>query len=172
MQSELKDVANSHGKETAQSDRVTVRPATAADLDYIRNLSKKVFQQYGPYEKILPRWFELGITVTLLAFMEKQPVGFAMLSRLERGWYFLRVSELLAIAVDPAKWRLSIGDLLMREVERRAKELGVETLVLYTAVGNLPGQELFKKHGFISFRVRKSFYPEGQDAVMMYKDII
>lgn len=158
-------------EETGYRDRVTVRPARAADVDYIRSLSKKVFQQYGPYENMLARWFESGIAVTLLALMEKRPVGFAMLGRLERRRYPPGVSELLAIAVEPAKWKLGIGGLLMREIQRDAKDLKVETLVLHTAVENLPGRKLFEKYGFTPFEVKKNFYPEGQDALMMYKDI-
>ncbi|RLB82932.1 MAG: hypothetical protein DRH17_04035 [Deltaproteobacteria bacterium] len=149
-----------------------LRQARAADVDYIRALSKKVFQQYGPYENILACWFESGITVTLLALMQKRPVGFVMLDRLEHKWYLPRVCELLAIAVEPLRWRLGIGDLLMRGVQRKAKELGIKTLVLHTAAENLPGQKLFKKHEFIPFKIKKHFYPEGQDALMMYKDIV
>jgi len=80
-----------------------VRPARAGDADYIRSLGKKVFEQYGPYESLLVQWLELGITVTLLALMEKHAVGFAMLRRLGHGWSLPGLSELLAIAVEPAK---------------------------------------------------------------------
>jgi ribosomal protein S18 acetylase RimI-like enzyme len=116
-------------------------------------------------------WFELGITVTLLALMEKHAVGFAMLRRLEHGWSLPSVSELLSIAVEPAKWRLGIGDLLMDEILREAERIEVETLVLHTAIDNLPARILFRKHGFSKFGMKKKYYPKGQDAIMMYKDI-
>ena len=158
-------------RKTLHSGTVTLRPARAGDADYIRGLSKKVFEQYGPYESLLVKWFELGITVTLLALMEKHAVGFAMLRRLEHGWSPPRVSELLAIAVEPAKWRLGIGDLLMDEILKEAERLGVETLFLHTAIDNLPARILFRKHGFSEFGMKKKYYPKGQDAIMMYKDI-
>lgn len=159
-------------KRAPEGDRFTTRPARASDVDYVRGLSKKVFQQYGPYENMLPRWLESGVTVTVIALMGKRTVGFAMVGRLRREWSHPAVSELLAIAVEPEARRLGIGDLLMREVVKRAKELKVETLALYTGVENLPGQRLFKKHGFIPSEVKKNFYPGGQDAIMMYKDIL
>lgn len=152
-------------------DRVAVRAARPADVDYIRSLAKRVFGQYGPYENIIARWFVSGIAVTLLALMEKQPVGFAMLCRFEREWYPPVVSELLAIAVEPAKWRIGIGDLLMREVLTVAEELKVARVFLHTAVENLPARELFKKYGFAAFELKENFYPKGQDALMMYKNI-
>jgi ribosomal-protein-alanine N-acetyltransferase len=109
--------------------------------------------------------------MTFLALMEGRPVGFAMLSRLKGVWYLPHVSELLAIAVEPEKWKRGIGDLLMKEIQRKAEELEVEMLVLHTAIENLPGQKLFKKYGFVPLDIKKNFYPKGQDAIMMYKDI-
>jgi ribosomal-protein-alanine N-acetyltransferase len=156
---------------TGYGDRLTVRPAKAEDGDYIRALGKTVFQQYGSYEDILGGWFESGAAVTLLAWMKKQPVGFAMLGRPRYEPYFHQILELLAIAVEPSKRRLGIGDLLMGEVQRKANELEVDMLVLHTAVYNLVSQKLFKKHGFIPVETRRRFYPEGQDALTMYKEI-
>ncbi len=148
-----------------------MRSAKAEDADFIRNLSKRVFEQYGPYERILTEWFVSGITLTRLALMDERPVGFAMLKKPEDQWYVEQVSELLAIAVEPEKWGLGIGDLLMKEVPREARGLMAETLLLHTATDNLRSQKLFKKHGFTPFDLKKNFYPKGQDALMMYKHV-
>jgi len=164
-------VAYLYDKRTGHRDRVALRQTTVADAEYVRSLSKKVFHQYGPYEEIVGGWFDSRNTMTILALMEKRPVGFAMVSQLEREWYSLRVSELLAIAVEPAKRGHGIGNLLMSEIERRTKVIGVETLILHTAAENLAGLGLFKKCGFMKFKIKKKFYPEGQDALMMYKGI-
>ena len=148
-----------------------MRPAEAVDVDFIQRLGGKVFHRYGPYDEILVDWFTSDISLTFLAEMENRPVGFAMLSRLKPVWYLPRVSELLAIAVESEKRTLGIGDLLMQKVLREAEEWGVEMLILHTDTENSPGQSLFMKHGFISLDIKKSFYPKGQDALMMYKDI-
>ena len=98
-------------------------------------------------------------------------MGFSMLGKPEHGWSVPRVSELLAIAVEPAKWRVGIGGLLLDETLKQAERLRVGTLVLHTAIDNLAARTLFRKHGFSEFGIKKTFYPRGQDAVMMYKDI-
>jgi ribosomal protein S18 acetylase RimI-like enzyme len=162
---------STHRKWGSHDDRVLVRPANPGDVDYIRSLSKRVFQQYGPYEDMVTHWFESGRTVTLLALMKKHPVGFVMLGRLEHPFYLPIVSEVLAVAVEPSRSRLGIGSLLMKEVQRKAKEIEVETLVLHTAIDNLVGQRLFRTCGFASSEIKKEFYPAGQDALMMYKEI-
>ena len=161
---------DAHNIEPCHRVLVTIRPARLTDMDHILALGKEVFQEYGPYEDMLRRWFESGMSVTLLALMGKVPAGFAMFSRLDE-WHLPRVSELLAIAVEPGRQRLGVGHRLMREVEKRAKDIGVQTLVLHTAVDNRSGQKLFRKCGFLRHEMKRGFYPAGQDALMMFKDI-
>jgi len=156
---------------TASKTQVTTRPARTSEVDYIQNLSKRVFHKYGPYETMLSRWFEAVITVTVLALMGKKPVGFAMFTHPVKAWVFPRACELLAIAVEPERQGHGTGDLLLSEIERMAKEVGIETMVLHTGVENMPGQKLFKKHGFVPTEIKKNFYPEGQDALVMYKNL-
>jgi ribosomal protein S18 acetylase RimI-like enzyme len=160
-----------HKKSPSRKRRITIRYANTSDVDFIRRLSRNAFHEYGPYEEILPRWFTSGMTVTLVAVMSKEPVGFAMLGRHQHGWYSPPVSEMLAIAVDPGSRRLGIAELLMREIERRAGELQVNRLVLHTAAENEAGQQLFRKRGFIPSENKKAFYPGGQDALMMVKEL-
>ena len=165
------EIQADYRKTTSKKRHITLRYAKASDVNFIRTLSRNAFHEYGPYEEILPRWFLSGMTVTLLALMRKEPVGYAMLGRHQHVWYAPRVSEMLAIAVEPGSRRLGIADLLMREIEKRAKELRVKTLVLHTAVENLAGQQLFKKRGFTPSVNKKGFYPGGQDALMMAKEL-
>jgi ribosomal protein S18 acetylase RimI-like enzyme len=161
-----------YGKKTLQKVRVIVRRAKASDGAYIRSLSKKVFEQYGDYEDTLPRWSLSGMTVTLLALKGKQAVGFAMLGGVPHEWCSPRISELLAIAVEPESQGQGIGDLLMKEIVREAKAHEIKTLGLHTAVENVAGQRLFEKHGFAESEIKKNFYSAGQDALAMYKDVL
>ena len=149
-----------------------VRPARPTDAGYIRDLSKKSFQEYGPYDDVLSKWFDLGITITLLACERKSAVGFTMLSQpLQNNPIPLEI-EVLAIAVERNRRRKGIGDLLMREVEIKAHKHHAEKLLLHTALDNLPARNLFKKHGFVPDEIKRDFYPRGQDALMMFKEII
>jgi ribosomal protein S18 acetylase RimI-like enzyme len=81
------------------------------------------------------------------------------------------VCELLAIAVEPDRQQQGIGARLLQEMEKETKELGEGSLVLHTAVENLFAQKLFSKAGYEPCGIKQSFYPAGQDALMMVKDI-
>lgn len=151
--------------------QITIRAAEESDVEFAHSLSKKAFSQYGPYEDMLERWFQSGTTETFLALMEKRPVGFAMLGRHQGEWGSRQIAELLAIAVEPGKQKKGIGNSLIQEIVRKASELGIETVALYTGIENMAAQKLFKKNGFIPSKIKKSFYPRGQDALLMYNHI-
>jgi ribosomal protein S18 acetylase RimI-like enzyme len=163
------ETSGRHKSQTFFKNQIRIIPAEVTDSNYIRSLSKQVFSQYGPYDNTLTHWFLSGTTITVLASMGKRPVGFAMLGRFFQDSPLSRVYELLAIAVEPEMQDLGIGGLLMREIERKAGALETETLVLHTAVDNMPGRKLFKKYGFTESEIKNRFYPEGQDALMMYR---
>jgi ribosomal-protein-alanine N-acetyltransferase len=151
--------------------KLLVRRANLSDIRFIGQLSGKVFSVYGPYRRLVPQWFESGFTVTLIAVQQSVPVGFAMIGALSDGLQGESQCELLAIAVRPDAQRRGIGRLLLWKIEEEAGRLGEPVLCLHTALVNLPAQELFKKHGFHSLQLKKRFYPAGQDAVMMIKDV-
>ena len=164
-----------HGPFFMESDDkktpVKIRPARPSDSRYIVQLSESVFHIYGPYEKIISSWLESGMTATFLALMDRKPAGFVMISHFPQETPPQQVSELLAIAVAPKKRRMGIGEMLLKEVERKAAQMGIIELFLHTAEENLAAQNLFAKNNYVSRGIRESFYPAGQNALIMSKKI-
>ncbi|RLB23747.1 MAG: hypothetical protein DRG76_03310 [Deltaproteobacteria bacterium] len=152
-------------------ESVALRKAGEEDRQFIRYLSKKVFREYGPYDITIPRWFDSGAVVTIVAFMESLPVGFAILGPLVSKMPISGESELLAIAVEPTRQRRGIGSLLMERILDEAKSLGIRRISLHTAQRNIPAQRLFKKYGFVIKEKKTNFYVGGQDAVLMRKEL-
>lgn len=148
-----------------------VRPARPSDLRFIEELSGKVFSRYGPYREWIRRWFQSDAAVTVVALVAEKPVGFAMLGRFSDTSTIVLAAELLAIAVEPGKQRRGVGRMLMKEIEEIALSLRVNKLFLHTAKENLPAQKLFKSCVFTPSQVKKKFYPAGQDALQMVKDL-
>jgi ribosomal protein S18 acetylase RimI-like enzyme len=134
-------------------------------------LSGSVFRLYGPYEKVIRGWLESGMTLTLVALMNRKPAGFAMISHLSQEANPQQVSELLAIAVTPEKQRMGIGETLLKEVEKKAAQMNITELFLHTAEENLAAQNLFAKNKYVSWGINESFYPAGQNALIMSKKI-
>jgi len=159
-------------RKVPQDRQIRTRAAEPRDLEYIRSLSRRAFSRFGPYEEILAGWFDSGMTVTIMALKGEKPAGFVMMGLPESRPYPPGVTELIAVAVEHRARRLGIGDLLMRKAEKTAGELGIMSLVLFTALDNSAARSLFTKNHFIPIGIRKGFYPRGQDAMMMEREIL
>ena len=147
-----------------------LRPAEDSDREFITRLSQRVFSVYGPYEEIIPRWFEFEIKRTVIACAGGQRAGFAMIGDPFNTYDLYNASELLAIAVDPKRQRRGIGELLLRGVDKMALEYEIKRLFLHTATDNLAAQSLFTRMGYRPWAIKPSFYPKGQDALVMSKE--
>ena len=156
---------------SGQSPALTFREAGHIDVAFMAQLSRRVFSAFGPYEEMIPTWLMYETTVTIVACIDGIPVGFAMIGDPFSRYDLRQLTELLAIAVDPEKQRKGIGGLLLSEAEKKATELGIRRIFLHTATGNLPARRLFTQAGYRPWEIKRSFYPKGQDAIAMLKNL-
>lgn len=146
---------------------ISLRPATFADLDFMRQVSARVFSIYGNYDQILLNWLLEPEVITVVAEQEARATGFAMLAiqaELELG-----AAHLLAIAVNPEEQRRGIGHALLRHMEAAARQQGLRRIMLHTAAGNVSARSFFRKAGFKIWGFKGDYYPRGQPAVLMVK---
>jgi ribosomal-protein-alanine N-acetyltransferase len=134
-------------------------------------LSGKVFSIYGPYEEMISRWLEMETTITLVALVRGRHAGFVMFGSVEEAQKIPVTTEILAIAVEPAMQGMGIGQRLLREIEKKATSAGEKRICLHTAVGNIAAQQLFAKNSYCPTEMKPHFYPRGQDALLMLKEI-
>jgi len=151
-------------------DQSTIRPAKPSDKAFIAGLSEEVFTTYGPYRTTVSRWFESGVTMTLISLSEGRPVGFVMIGALHEGNEGEAYAEVLAIAVTSEFQRRGIGGELLQVAHKKVEEMGDMRLFLHTATENLSAQKLFLSTGYRFVVTKKGFYPSGQDALMMVKE--
>jgi len=153
-----------------REQHIIVRPARVYETRFIKRLSRNLFNVYGPYEEIIPGWFESDMTRTFIAIMDGRPVGFSMIGDLSSRYGLQNVAELLAIGVDPIKQAKGVGAMLLREAERKATEIRIKKIFLHTATENFHARKFFTRSGYITSEIKRGFYPLGQDAIVMYKD--
>jgi len=151
--------------------RVRITPAKALDIDFIRRLSGSAFEKYGSYGDVVSQWFQSEMTQTFIGRMERRPVGFAMVGLIKEDNSSGEVCELLAIAVESDQRLKGIGQMLLNAAEQKAVEWRMDRIFLHTARENLQALNLFTRNGFVSWGLKKHFYPAGQDALVMAKKI-
>ena len=154
-----------------ESGHIKIRPARDKDSGYIIQLSKRVFNIYGPYDKMVTAWLESDSTIVIIAQINRQAVGFAMLGDLTSRFDYFHSPELLALAVNPEKQHRGIGRMLLQEIEKKAVETGTNRIFLHTGVKNLRARSLYDQNGYSPWEIKRRFYTAGQDAVVMSKEI-
>jgi len=155
---------------------VILRPATAADTDFVRELSTEAFAAFGDYRDLLPRWTAAPGVSCWLAVEGDRRIGFAMV-----GFYFADAArtwvyaDLLAIAVVEEARGRGVGRALVRkaiDVARAGRaHFDVRELRLTVAEPNERARRLFASEGFVVSDEDHGHYDHGQRALRMSRPV-
>lgn len=72
------------------------------------------------------------------------------------------------IAVDPSRQRSHIGTRLLLHQAHYARDKGFKNLTLEVRVSNTAAQELYRRFGFAPAGVRRKYYEDVEDAIVMW----
>ena len=134
------------------------------DLEQIAKIEKESFSDPWPLEAFLPV-LRFPVLYGIVAEEEGQVLGYACTQVL------FEEMELQNIAVSPSARGRGIGEALLKKAEENAKGLGAEVSFLEVRVSNAPAIGLYKKFGYEAVGVRKRYYPDGEDASVMKKQL-
>jgi len=148
----------------------TLRPARESDLDFMLDLCRKVFLEFGSYDRYMADWFREEIVSSCIAEADSAPAGFFMLAIHPASPSQEAVAELLSIAVVPDVRSRGIGSALLDRSIALAREssLDLREIRLSVAEGNARAQRMFARRGFRIGQVI-GVYPAGQRALFMTK---
>lgn len=76
-------------------------------------------------------------------------------------------AEIALIAVKREMRRKGIGEALLERALESAFSKGCKNVFLEVRISNLPAKSLYQKFGFVPVYVRKRYYPDGEDALVM-----
>lgn len=80
-------------------------------------------------------------------------------------------ADIALIAVHPDFRRQHIGFKLIGEMIAELKKTNVQNLFLEVRVSNVGARALYEKAGFKAVGIRKKYYENTEDAIVMYKGI-
>jgi GNAT superfamily N-acetyltransferase len=133
---------------------ITVRLATAADIDVLAPVFDAYRQFYGQVQDLdLARRFlqercSSNESTLLLAEQGTTPTGFTQLYPSFSSTRAARIYILNDLYVVPSHRRSGVGRLLLQEAARYALEKGAIRLTLSTAHTNIPAQCLYESLGW------------------------
>ena len=134
------------------------------DVDKIVELFNENFPD-GWNKNMLLSAFDGGRYFGFCAFLGEDLVGFIALSK---GY---DDCDLESIAVSPEHRRKGIAELLIKSAMEKVKEFGLVAVLLEVRETNAPAIRLYEKVGFEKISVRKKYYSDGENAVVMKKEL-
>jgi ribosomal-protein-alanine N-acetyltransferase len=76
-------------------------------------------------------------------------------------------ADVLTLAVAVEERGHGVGRRLLRELLAEADRRGCADVLLEVRSGNVPALALYERHGFERIGVRRRYYPDGEDAIVM-----
>lgn len=94
------------------------------------------------------------------------PVAYALI------WLLGSEAEIVDVATAPAWRRQGAASALLRAIESRCRELGIDAIYLEVRATNQAAIALYTAFGFEQMRVRRRYYADGEDAWDMRKTLV
>ena len=143
---------------------MTYRSWKFEDILKISELEKECFSEPWTY-RMFVEGFSSKLFYGVCAVEDGEIVGYACDTVLFEN------AEVDNIAVAESCRRRGVGKKLLKKLETEAKERGARVILLEVRVSNAPAMTMYLKEGFKGIYVRPRYYPDGEDAVVMQKEL-
>lgn len=135
-----------------------IRKLEVSDISTLNALHEGLFHQsFNFVDYAEEKMFHYGI----LLENQGEILGYLV------GQLVFEMGDLFYIAVNPTKRGKGYGLELMKRFMSDAKSLEAETISLEVRMSNEAAISLYEKCGFSRATVRKNYYSDGEDALLM-----
>jgi ribosomal-protein-alanine N-acetyltransferase len=144
--------------------QVEIRSWKKEDVDSIAQMEERCFSDAWSKQSLLSA-FEDAFTHCFLIEEGGQVCAYACL------FVIFEQAEVQNIAVDIPFRRKGFGDKLLAFLHDFAKEKGAQTCFLEVRKSNFSAISLYEKHGYQAFGKREKYYQDGEDCILMQKQL-
>ena len=85
-------------------------------------------------------------------------------------WLSYEYATITKVSINPALQNRGLGFYLFNSVMNIARELGATSFSLEVRVSNIHAQKLYLKSGYKESGIRKGYYSDGENAIVMIKE--
>ena len=137
---------------------------TIADLDAISDI---LFSDFDDFWNVSTLKSELQNPNSqyIIAKLNNEIVGFGGI------WKAVDDIHITDIVVKKIFRRQKIGSILLEQLISLTKQQNITSITLEVNSNNIPAQKLYEKFGFKRVGLRKKYYNNTDDAVIMTKDL-
>lgn len=135
-----------------------IREFTPDDIIFIEQIGSTISQNYK---------FKINPYMRCLVYEEEKKIlGFVVFS------IMYEKAEIIDIAVSDGFQRQNIGSKLLEAAIKEGNDKKCESITLEVRVSNQKAISFYKKHGFREISMRKSYYHDDEDALVMIKMVV
>lgn len=82
-----------------------------------------------------------------------------------------KTAHILNLSVKKEYQNLGVGSKLLEFLLNTLSQEGIQSVILEVRVSNKKAVYVYKKFGFFEIKLLTSFYPDGEDALLMLKNL-
>lgn len=139
-----------------------IRPVGKADIDVLATIHGGAFSAADAWSRDV---FDLQLSLPTVFGLIHSSGGLIMMRQAADE------ADVLTLAVIPAARRQGIGDALLNDALKVAAARGVRTVFLEVSVTNIGARELYTKTGFHRVGLRRLYYSDRSDALVLRRDL-
>lgn len=143
---------------------MTIEKLSALDVESILQLESDFLDGWSKGQLISA--FDSGRFSVLGAKENNQLIGFVSFS------ITIDSADVETVFVKIEHRRKGIAQNLIDSAIKTLSDLNVKKIFLEVRQSNYPARSLYQKLGFSDISVRKSYYPDGENAVVMAKELL
>ena len=139
-----------------------MRPAVEEDLPVLVKLEEELFPNSPwPESEFRYELHENPFSHLMVTEEDGTIIGYI------DWWILYEQAQLANIAVASGARRRGIARAMLEECIRTVTEAGCEYLSLEVRVSNAPAIALYRSFGFLDASIRRNYYENGEDAILM-----
>lgn len=142
-----------------------IMPMNLDDIDEIKIMENELYKTPWNYDDFLYEINENEFSYPFVVKEENEIIGYYIF------WQLFDEINIVKLSVSKKYQGRGIGNILMEDIFNRVKILGLKKIFLEVRASNDKAINLYKKHGFISKNVRKNYYDNVEDALIMEKEM-
>ncbi len=142
-----------------------IRKVEEKDIYKIVELEEEIFGETLGYEMIKNElnnplvWFRL-------IEIENKIIGYI------GGYFYLEDGEILNFLIDNSYQHQGYGTALFESIIQEAIEYGIKRVTLEVRESNKKGLNFYHKNNFKEISIRKHYYKNGENAIVMMKELL
>ena len=145
-------------------DNIKISAMTLPDLDSISDILTCEFDDFWNYN-LFKSELENKNSMYIVAKLNNQIVGFAGI------WFSVDDIHITNIVVKKNCRNQKIGSLMLNNLIELCENRTQKSITLEVNSNNIPAQKLYQKFGFKNVGIRKKYYNNTGDAIIMTKTL-